>query len=149
MKYEVLLNDDEVKEILKLDLPFGERIKWFRDRYSIEDLQNNKKVQFIFSLVQGDRISGNIKNNPKDLCCPNCDGKYVVRTYVGDLYYRLFNGTKAQKTAEKRLAQIGLHSNPWATGDYHTRDFLCLNCGIRWNKNDKDIYRDIEELKDK
>ena len=50
MKYEVLLNDDEVKEILKLDLPFGERIKWFRDRYSIEELQNNKKVQFIFLM---------------------------------------------------------------------------------------------------
>jgi len=150
MKYDILLNDDEVKEILDLNLLFGERIIWFQNRYSVEELQNNKKVKFIFSLVQGDKISGNIENNLKDLRCPNCNGRFVVRTYVGDLYYRLFNGTKEQKTAEKqKFAQMGLHSNPWATGDCHTRDYLCLNCGVRWNKKNEDIYRDIEELKDK
>lgn len=44
---------------------------------------------------------------------------------------------------------MGLYNNPWATGDCYTRDYLCLNCGIRWNKKDEDIYRDIEELKNK
>ena len=149
MKYNVLLNNDEVKEILNLNLPFGERIRWFQNRYSMEELKKDRKVQFIFYLVQGSGVSGHIKNNPKDLICPNCSGKYIVRTYAGDLYYRLFNGTKAQKASKKqKFAQMGLYSNPWTTGDYHTRDYLCLNCGVRWNKKDEDMYRDIEELKE-
>lgn len=148
MKYDFLLNDNEVEEILNLDLSLGDRLKWFQERFSLEELHNSRKVKFIFSLIQGSRISGNIQNNPAELRCPNCNGKYVVRTYVGDLYYRLMNGTKKQKESEKlKFAKMGLHSNPYATGDYFTRDYLCLNCGIKWNGKYQDIYRDIEEIK--
>jgi len=148
MNYEVLLNDDEVKEILNLNSPFGERIKWFQNRYSIEELKNDRKVKFIFSLVQGSAIFGNIHNNPKDLICPNCSGEFIVRTYAGDLYYRLCNKTRVQKELEKHsFIQMGLYNNQWATGDCYTRDYLCLNCAIRWNKKDENVYRDIEELK--
>lgn len=148
MKYEILLNDAEVEEILNLDIPFGERIDWFRKRYNFEDILNNPKIEFIFSLIQGDRISGNIKNNPKDLKCPNCNGKYVVSTYVGDFYYRLVNGTKEQiEQRKKEISKLGLHCNPWAVGDYYTRNYECLNCGIKWNGQNENIYRDISELK--
>jgi len=52
-----------------------------------------------------------------------------------------------QKEAEKqKFAKMGLHSNPWAVGDYYTRDYLCLNCGIRWNKNNEGIYRELSEI---
>lgn len=42
---------------------------------------------------------------------------------------------------------MGLHCNPYATGDYFTREYLCLNCGIKWNGKMEGIYRDIEEIK--
>lgn len=143
MKYDIILQDDEIEEILNLNLSFGERMKWFQDRYNIEQFKNNRKAKFVFSLVQGDRISGKIQNNPKDLKCPNCNGKYVVRTYVGDLYYRLIAGSKEQKKAEKeKFKKMGLHSNPWATGGEFTRDYMCLNCGIRWNGINEKIYSD-------
>lgn len=43
---------------------------------------------------------------------------------------------------------MGLYCNPWPCLEYFSRDYLCLNCGIRWNGKDKDIYRDIEEIKE-
>lgn len=58
------------------------------------------------------------------------------------------NGTEKQKEVERqRYARMGLHCNPYATGDYFTRDYLCLNCGVKWNGKMEGIYRDIEELK--
>lgn len=147
MKYDILLNDNEVEEILNLDLSLGDRLKWFQERFSLEELHNSRKVKFIFSLIQGSRIAGDIRNNPAELRCPNCNGKYVVRTYVGDLYMRLINGNKQQKESEmKKFAKMGLHSNPCATGDYFTRDYLCLNCEIKWNGKNQGIYRDREEI---
>lgn len=58
MKYDILLNDNEVEEILNLDLSLGDRLKWFQERFSIEELQKSRKIKFIFSLIQGSRISG-------------------------------------------------------------------------------------------
>ena len=55
---------------------------------------------------------------------------------------------KDREEAEKqKFAKMGLHSNPYATGDYFTRDYLCLNCGIKWNGKMEGIYRDMEEIK--
>ncbi|MBE5820203.1 MAG: hypothetical protein E7310_05265 [Clostridiales bacterium] len=144
MKYGVILKDNEVEEILNMDLSFAERIKWFQNKYKIEELKDNLKAKFIFSLVQGSRISGDIQNNPENLKCPNCNGKYVVRTYAGDYYYRLIEGSKVQKENErKKLKEMGLYCNLWPIlGDF-TRDYLCLNCGIKWNKENANIYRDI------
>ena len=95
-------------------------------------------------------VGGKIEYNPKDLKCPNCSGKNIAKTYAGDLYYRLFNGTKLQKKTEKqKFTKMGLHSNAWAIDDYYTRDYLCLNCGIRWNNKNVGIYREISEIKER
>ena len=56
MKYEKLLSEEEIEEILNLKLSFGERIKWFQQRYSIAEYQNNPKAKFVFYLVQGSGI---------------------------------------------------------------------------------------------
>lgn len=148
MKYDIILTDDEVKTILNLKYNnLGEAIKKLQNELEDFDIGNSKKSQFILDNVLG--VGGKIQYNSKDLKCPNCNGKYVVKTYAGDLYYRLFNGTKSQKEAEKqRFARMGLHSNPWPTEDYYTRDYLCLNCGIKWNKKDEGIYRERSEIKE-
>ncbi len=94
------------------------------------DFKNSKKSQFILNNVIG--IGGKIKYNSNYLKCLNRNGRYVARTYAGDLYYRLFNGTKEQKEVEKKnFAKMSLYSNPWAYRDYYTRYYLCLNCGVR------------------
>lgn len=147
MRYNIILIDNEIETILNLEYNnLGEAIKKLQNEFKDFDMKSSKKSQFILNNVLG--VGGKLEFNPKELKCPNCNGKYVVRTYAGDLYYRLIMGTKAQKEAEKkRFAKMGLYSNPWACGDYYTRDYLCLNCGIRWDKNNKNIYRDIDEIK--
>ena len=147
MKYNIILTDKEVETILNLEFNnLGEAIDKLQNEFKDFDLKNSKKSQFILNNVIG--IGGKIKYNSNDLKCPNCNGRYVARTYAGDLYYRLFNGTKEQKEAEKKkFDKMGLYSNPWACEDYYTRDYICLNCGIRWDKQNENIYRDIEEIK--
>lgn len=137
MKYDIILTDNEIKTILNLKYnTLGEAIEKLQNEFKDFDIKNSKKSQFILNNVLD--VRGKIEYNSKDLKCPNCNGKYVVETYVGDLYYRLFNGTKSQREHEKqKFAKKGLYSNPWATGDSSTRDYLCLNCGIRWNKKDR------------
>ena len=145
MKYEVILNDKEIEEILNLNLNMEDRINWFKNKYDVNKVKENKKTRFVFSIIQGCKINGNIQNNPKDLRCPNCKGKYVVRTYAGDLYCRVIAGTEKQKQVEnKKLEKIGLHSNPWAIKGDFTREYQCLNCGIRWDGLSKNIYRDFK-----
>ena len=73
----------------------------------------------------------------------NCSGKYVVRTYAGDLFYRLYNGSNRQKEKEKKkFENMGLFCNPWATYGDDVRDFICLNCATRWNKKNEKIVND-------
>ena len=117
----------------------GEIIKKLENEFQDFDITKSKKSQFIVNWVIG--VSGNIEKNSKDMVCPNCNGKYVVKTYTGDLFYRLFNGSKKQKEAEKKkFSNMGLFCNPWATGGNEMRDFICLNCATRWNiKNEKII----------
>ena len=132
MKYKVILKDEEVEQLLNM--------KYENLGQALNNLKDTKS-QFIFEVAT--EVNGKIENNDKDLFCPNCNGKYVVRTYAGDLYYRLIMGTKAQKEVEKqRFARMGLYNNPWACADENTRDYWCLNCGIRWNGKDKDILAD-------
>ena len=140
MKYEIILTNDEIEKLLKIEgHNLGEVIKKLEIEFKDFNLKESKKSQFMFEVATS--VGGKIENNPKNLYCPNCNGKYVVRTYAGDLYYRLFNGTKAQKENEKkRFAMMGLHSNMWAIASEFTREYWCLNCGIRWNgKNEKII----------
>ena len=141
MKYNIIFSDEEIENMLNIrytKITLQEIIKDLEKKYKDFDLKKSKKSQLIFNIVTS--VSGKIKNNPKNLTCPNCNGKYVVRTYVGDLYYRLFNGTKQQKEQEKkRFEKMGLYSNPWATGDKYTREYWCLNCNVRWNGKNKDI----------
>lgn len=143
MKYDIILTNQEIETILNLKFNnLGEAIEKLKKEFEGFDFKKSKKSQYIISNVLN--VGGKLEYNPKDLKCPNCKGKYIVRTHAGDLYYRLFNGTKAQKIVEKqRFERMGLHSNTWAYEDYYTRDYLCLNCGVRWNKKDEDIYRDI------
>lgn len=149
MKYNIILTDNEVETILNLEYRnLGEAIDKLKKEFNDFDLSDTKKSQFILTNVLS--VGGKLEYNPKDLRCPNCNGKYVVRTYAGDLYYRLIMGTEAQKEVERqRFAKMGLHSNPWACGEYLSRDYLCLNCGVRWDNKGSNIYRDIEELKEK
>lgn len=149
MKYDIILTDNEVETILNLQYSnLGEAIEKLKIEFKDFDLKNSKKYQFILNNALD--VGGKLEYNSENLKCPNCDGKYVVRTYAGDLYYRLVMGTKAQKEDErKRFDKMGLHSNPWACGESFSRDYLCLNCGIRWNGKNDDIYRDISELNEK
>lgn len=147
MNYNIILNNEEIEiifETRKKCKTLGDLIKELEKEFKDFDIMKSKKSQFIITWVVG--TSGNIKNNPKSCICPNCSGKYVVRTYVGDLYYRLYNGTKKQRLAEKRkFENMGLFSNPWATGGDYIRDYLCLNCATRWNKNDEQIINEFYE----
>lgn len=141
MKFNKILNDTEVEKLLNIKYEnLGEATSKLKEFISNFDFSDNK-CQFMFEVATS--VNGKLENNPKDLLCPNCNGKYVVRTYAGDLYYRLIMGTKAQKEAEKqKFARMGLYNNLWATADEFTRDYWCLNCGIRWNNKDKDILLD-------
>ena len=148
MKYDIILTDNEIEFILKLEYNnFKEAIEKLQNEFKDFNIKNSKKYQFILNNVLG--VGGKIENNPKNLKCPNCNGKYVVNTCAGDLYYRLYRGTKLQKEQEKlKFARMGLYSNPWAIVDYYVRDYLCLNCGVRWNKENEGIYREISEIKE-
>jgi len=136
-----ILDDNEIKTLLSIKYEnLGQAIEKLKEIYQDFDLEDLKS-QFRFEVAT--EVSGKFENNSKDLLCPNCNGRFVVRTYAGDLYYRLFNGTKSQKEQEKRkFASMGLYNNPWACADENTRDYWCLNCGIRWNGKDKDIIYD-------
>ena len=141
MKFNKILNDTEVEKLLNIKYEnLGEATSKLKEFIPNFDFSDNK-CQFMFEVATS--VNGKLENNPKDLLCPNCNGKYVVRTYAGALYYRLIMGTKAQKEAEKqKFARMGLYNNLWATADEFTRDYWCLNCGIRWNNKDKDILLD-------
>ena len=133
MKPGIILNDEEIEELLKIKYDnLGDAIKQIKSKFKDFNLQESKKSQFMFEIATN--VSGKIENNPKDLICPNCKGKYVVRTYAGDLYYRLYHGTKEQREREsKKFENMGLYNNPWAIVSEDTTDYWCLNCGIRWN----------------
>lgn len=136
MKYQIILNNDEIEKILSMKF---RNLKEVTQKLE-EDFcsKQTEKYKFIFEIATS--VQGKIENNPPNLKCPNCNGKYVVRTYAGDLYYRLLNGSKSQKEQEKKkFAKMGLYSNPWATHSDCTRDYWCLNCGIRWDEANKRI----------
>ena len=96
MKYDIILNNDEIETIINLQANnIGEAIEKLQQMFKEFDLQKSKKSQFIFNDVLG--VGGNIENNPKDLICPNCKGKYVARTYSGELYYRLIMRNQSSK----------------------------------------------------
>ena len=141
LKYNVILKDEEINKLLNIGYEnIGQAIDVLKKTIPNFDLKDNK-YQFMFEVAT--TVSGKIENNDKDLFCPNCNGKFVVRTYAGDLYYRLIMGTEAQKEVERqRFARMGLYSNPWACEDKNTIYYWCLNCGIRWNGKDKDILED-------
>lgn len=141
MKYKVILKDEEINKLLNINYEnIGQAIDILEKTIPNFDLKDNK-YQFMFEIAT--TVSGKIENNDEDLFCPNCNGKYVVRTYAGDLYYRLIMGTEAQKEVERqKFARMGLYSNPWACAEEFSRDYWCLNCGIRWNGKDKDILAD-------
>ena len=139
MKYDIILTNEEVEKVLNIKCEnYKELIQELQEQFKEFNLKKSLKSQYIFEIVTN--VSGKVENNEKNLVCPNCKGEYVVRTYVGDLYYRLFNGSKKQKESEKRkFEKMGLYSNPWATGDKFTRDYWCLNCAIRWNGKNENI----------
>ena len=141
MKNKKILNDIEIEKLLNLKYSnLGEAIKQLENQFEDFNLENSKKSQFMFEIATS--VNGKIENNQKNLSCPKCHGKYVVSTYAGDLYYRLFNGSQKQKQEEKRrFANMGLHSNPWAIADEFTIDYWCLHCGIRWDGKGKNILK--------
>lgn len=144
MKYNIILTNEEIEKIFKMEketTTFGELIKKLENEFENFDIKNSKKYSFILNWVVG--VSGHIEKNSKDMICPNCSGKYVVRTYAGDLFYRLYNGSNRQKEKEKRkFENMGLFCNPWATDGDDVRDFICLNCATRWNKKNEKIVND-------
>lgn len=139
MEYDIILTNEEIEKVLNIKCKnYKELIQKLQEQFKEFNLQKSLKSQYMFEIATN--VSGKIENNEKNLICPNCKGKYVVRTYAGDLYYRLFNGSKKQKESEKRkFEKMGLHSNPWATANEFTRDYWCLNCAIRWNGKNMDI----------
>lgn len=144
MEYKIILNDNEIEKIFEIEKKchnLGEIIKELKNEFEKFDMYKSKKSQFIMNWVIG--VNGKLEKNPKDLFCPNCNGKYVVRTYAGDLYYRLLNGSVKQKNEErKKFANMGLHCNPWATEGENTRDFICLNCATRWNGKGENLINE-------
>ncbi len=147
MKYEIILSNEEIENLFKFKLKKSRNLQEIIDdleneieNFKIKNIENSRRDRLILDIVS--TVGGDIKNNPKDLRCPNCNGKYAVKTYPGDLYMKLFCGTKEEKEREmKRFENMPLYNNPWPAADENTRDYWCLSCDVRWNDKDKDIIR--------
>lgn len=108
MKYDIILNNKEVEKILNLKFDnLEEAFQKLKQEFKDFDLENSKKSQFIFENVLC--ISGKIENNPKDLRCPNCNGRYVANTYAGDLYYRLImRNRRTERNRKRKICKNGI-----------------------------------------
>ena len=103
MKYKVILKDEEVEQLLKMKYEnLGQALTILKNTIPNFDLKE-PKYQFIFEIAT--EVNGKIENNDKELFCPNCNGKYVVRTYAGDLYYRLIWEQKHKKKLKSKGLQ--------------------------------------------
>lgn len=66
MKYDIILNNDEIETIINLQANnIGEAIEKLQQMFKEFDLQKSKKSQFIVNDVLG--VEGNIENNLKYL----------------------------------------------------------------------------------
>ncbi len=141
MKNKKILNDIEIEKLLNLKYSnLGEAIKQLENQFENFNLENSKKSQFMFEIATS--VNGKIENNPENLKCPKCHGKYIASIHDGDVSYRLFNGTKEQKEEEKRrFESMGLYCNECSMVTEFTRDYWCLHCGIRWNGKGKNILK--------
>lgn len=80
-------------------------------------------------------VGGNIANNKQKRICPNCKSTYVAENIYGDLYYRLFNGSKeVQEKERKKFAEMGLHRNPESVIGEDAKKWFCLSCGNEWGE---------------
>ena len=78
MKYDIILNNDEIETIINLQANnIGEAIEKLQQMFKEFDLQKSKKSQFIVNDVLG--VEGNIENNPKDLIWVILQNEWVYK----------------------------------------------------------------------
>lgn len=136
LENKIWLTDEEIKEILEIRVKednLGGILNTLQRAISGFNLNNkNRKFDLVSNVIFS---SGNIRNNPKDLKCKMCGGLYIIKYEYGDIFYRLFNGSKKQKSEEiKRFNnyQLFVNMSPYEKGD-NDYDYCCLNCGYEWS----------------
>lgn len=160
-------NNEEIEYIFSYNSKNKERNKTFKEilenfedkfeRHNLSDSEKNHILNKIFFT------NGKITNNPPDLKCPICNGKYVAKThyYLQDIAYYIRRRILTEKEKEElriKEANRMLEKTDVAEKEEDFRDYFCLHCGARWNGEKEDIiefkvieYQDIkqEELANK
>ncbi len=111
------LSLENIEELIKKVVP----------DFSYDNQKRNKLIDIAFSC------NGNLINNPENLKCPKCFGKYIVELRDGDVYYRLFNGSEETKRREKeKFKNSPLFINRVPIAGYYKTSNICLQCGFEW-----------------
>lgn len=132
-----ILSDEEINKIFEIkrnskNISLGELLdKVKKEITNFNYNEGSIKNRLILVAIE---VSGNLKNNNPSLICPNCNSKYVLEYLYGDVFYRLFNGTRKQKLEErKKFDKMGLFINisPYGKEEEQNR-YCCISCGNEW-----------------
>lgn len=136
MNGKVLL-DEEIDKIFEIkseneNISLGHLINKIKEEIPEFDYNDSKiKNELIIEAIS---VNGDLRNNNPRLRCKKCKGKYIVSYLYGDVFYRLFNGSKKQRLEEKRrFDNLGLFINISPYGQEKNEfNYCCLSCGNKW-----------------
>lgn len=138
-----ILSEEEINKIFELKkkvkeeaskeskaLSLGNIEKLIREvvpDFSYDNQKRNQLIDIAFSC------NGNLLNNPENLKCPKCLGRYIVELRDGDVYYRLFNGSEETKRRKReKFKNSPLFINRASIAGYYETSNICLQCGFEW-----------------
>ena len=111
------LSLENIEELIKKVVP----------DFSYDNQKRNKLIDIAFSC------NGNLINNPENLKCPKCFGKYIVELRDGDVYFRFFNGNEETKRREmEKFQNSPLFINRAPVAGYSKTSYICLECNFEW-----------------
>lgn len=131
-----ILSDEEINKIFEIKRnsknvsleELLEKVKKGITNFNYNESQIKNRL-ILFAI----EASGNLTNNNPSIICPNCNSKYVLEYMYGDVFYRLFNGTKKQKSEErKKIDKMGLFINISFYGKEEQNKYCCISCGNEW-----------------
>lgn len=132
-----ILSDEEIEKIFEImknrkSIRLGELLDKVKSEIPDFNYRDNSiKNKLILDIINS---SGNLKNNNPSLKCPKCNSRYILEYLYGDVFYRVFNGSKKQKLEErKKFDKMGLFINisPYEKEEDQNK-YCCISCGNEW-----------------
>lgn len=148
-------NNEEIEEILnwrkkneKNRKTLKEQLEDFENEFERHNLSDSEKNHIYNKILF---TNGKIENNPSNLKCPICNGKYVAKTHYtlqGIAYYMRKRMLTEEEKEEERIRKSNrmLEKTDVAEKEEDFRDYFCLHCGAKWNGEKEDIIEHKEYI---